>query len=395
MAFDEAGDGERPRGDGPLPPEDRIWRHPSEVAGGTPLPAAWPVPRAPAPQRTSRGIAALAGAGLAGALVAAGVMWFARPAGVADDPRPQAERPTTSATFAAAGISSEALAKRMAPSLVQVDASRDGTWTSGTGLRLDADGAIAVATPVVDGAGEVMVTGDDGARLRAAGRGADAATGITVLAVAQGGGTALTADLADAAVGQPVAVIGASATADGGSTLRVVTASISATGMRATVAPFVLHDAVQLDRAVPADATGGVVIDASGHLLGIVIAGSGPEDLAVVVPADDAIAAARGLRDDGAVRRAWLGVRAIDLTPSAAALIEVDGGAQLTSVQAGSPASAAGLRKGDVIVGVDDDPVRDASDLVVALRRWKPGEDVVVQWRRGTEAGETTVTLGG
>lgn len=394
MAFDDPGDDERPVNEGPLPPEDRLWRHPSEVAGGTPLPAAWPAPRPAAPQRGYRAVAALAGAGLAGALVAAGVMWFARPTRVVEEPRAQPTRSQTSASFAAAGLPSESLAKQLAPSLVQVDASFGGSWASGTGIRLDGEGTIAVAAPVVDGAGEVMVTGHDGVRLRAATGGTDAATGITILTVEGDGGGAFDAESVEAAAGQQVAVIGASATAEGGPGPRVITASVSATGVRTTVDPIVLHDAVQLDRAVPTEATGGLAVDARGHLIGIVLTGAGAEDLAVLVPADDAIAAAQSLRDEGTVRRAWLGVRAVDLSPSAAELMDVNGGAQLTSVQAGSPAAAAGLRKGDVIVGVDDATVGDASDLVVALRRWKPGEEVLVHWHRGQESGETEITLG-
>lgn len=397
MAFDEPGDEERPGANPPLPPEDRLWRHPSEVANGTPVPAAWPAPAAPTRNRGARTVAALAGAGLAGALVAVGVMWFTRPTRVVvEEGTPASVRAMTTVAFAPAGVPSAALAKRIAPSLVHIEASHDDTWTAGTGIRLDRAGTVAVATTVVDGASSVMVTDGDGDRVRATVGGSDAATGITILTVKGTAGSAIAVRSVEAEAGQPVAVIGASSVSpDGATEQRVVTASVSAVGLRATVDPVVLHDAVQLDRAVPDDATGGLVVDARGDLVGIVLAGSGAEELAVVVPAEDAMAAARSLRDDGEVRRAWLGVRAVDLSPAAAELMSVKGGAQLTSVQAGSPAAAAGLRKGDVVTGVDDQPVGDASDLVVALREWKPGEQVVVEWHRGTEQGETDVTLGG
>ncbi|HWJ64927.1 MAG TPA: S1C family serine protease [Acidimicrobiales bacterium] len=396
MAFDEPGDEERPETTPPLPPEDRLWRHPSELAGGIPAPAAWPAATPPAPHRGSRALVALASAGLAGALVAVGVMWFTRPTRVVvEQGEPVAAQSSAVAAFAPA-VPSETLARRIAPSLVQVEAAHGDTWTAGTGIRLDDDGTIAVATPLVDGASSVMVTDHDGDRVRAKTAGADAATGITVLVVDSAGGTPVSADAVPARAGQPVAVIGAaSASPDGATGQRVVTASVSAIGVRTTVDPIVLHDAVQLDRSVPGDATGGVVVDADGALVGIVLDGSGPEDLAVVVPADDALAAARGLRADGAVRRAWLGVRAVDLSPAAAELMDVKGGAQLTMVQDGSPAASAGLRKGDVITAVDDHAIGDASDLVLALRRWKPGERVVVTWHRGTDDGRTPVTLGG
>lgn len=397
MAFDEPGDEGRPESTPPLPPEDRLWRHPSELAGGVPAPAAWPSATPPPAHRGSRAVVALASAGLAGALVAAGVMWFARPTRVVVEQGEAKAAPSTAvASFAQAGVPSEALARKLAPSLVQVEADRGDTWAAGTGIRLDDDGTIAVATPVVDGARTVMVTDHDGRRLAARTGGADGATGITILVVDSSAGSPVSADTVDARAGQPVAVIGAtSASSDGSTQQRVVTASISAVDVRTTVSPIVLHDAVQLDRSVPDDATGGLVVNADGELVGVVLDGSGSEDLAVVVPADDAIEAARNLRDEGAVRRAWLGVRAVDITPAAAAMLDVKGGAKLTSVQDGSPASAAGLRKGDVITQIDDHPIGDASDLVVALRHWKPGETVDITWRRGTEQGHTPVTLGG
>lgn len=387
MAFDEAGDEDRPRTDPPLPPEDRLWRHPSELAGGTPPPAAWPTPTPPATSRGFRTVGTLAAAGLAGALVAAGLMWFTRPTRVVvEDAAPQPARSTAPAMFTPAGLPSATLAKTLAPALVDVEASHEGVRRVGTGFRLDDHGTIAVATPVVDGATTIMVTGHDGERVRATVRGADPATGITVVTATGSSGRAIGSDAVDASAGEQVAVVGASS---------VSAAQVQAVDVRTSVTPFVLHDAVQLDRTVPADATGGVVVDADGALVGIILSGSGAQDLAVVVPADDALAAARGLRDEGEVRRAWLGVRAVDLSADAAKLMGVDGGAQLTMVQAGSPAAGAGLRKGDVITAVEDQPIADASDLVVQLRSWTPGTEIVVHWTRGKDSGQTQVTLGG
>jgi serine protease Do len=241
-----------------------------------------------------------------------------------------------------------------------------------------------------------MATDHEGNRLRATPAGADDATGITILRVTDTGGVPVAASPTTAKAGQAVVVIGAASVGpDGATDQRVVTASVSAVDLRTDVDPIVLHDAVQLDRAVPDDAEGGLVVTADGALIGVVLAGSGTEDLAVVVPAGEALAAAKVLRDNGEVRRAWLGVRATDLTPSAASLMSVKGGALLTAVEAGSPAAAAGLRKGDVITQVDDQPIGDASDLVVALRAWSPGERVDVEWQRGTAVSRTGVTLGG
>ena len=342
-------------------------------------------------------VAAVVSAGLAGAVVAMGVMWIARPTRVVvREAQGSAARPTTTVMFAPAVVPSQALAKKLAPSLVIVQASRNDQWADGTGVRLDDRGTIAVAALLVDGADSVVITDATGKRLAATPAGSDPATGIAIVHIADRSGSALDAAPATAEAGQPVAVIGASSLAPDGSTeQRVITAAISAVDLRTTLDSLVLHDAVQLDRAVPTDARGGVVIDADGHLLGIVLAGSGAENLAVVVPAGEALAAARDLRTTGTVRRAWLGVRAVDLSPTAAQMLDVRGGALLQQVEGGSPAAATGLLKGDVITDVDGHAIGDASDLVVALRSWKPGERVVITWRRGVATRKAGVILGG
>ncbi|MFN8019638.1 MAG: PDZ domain-containing protein [Acidimicrobiales bacterium] len=177
-------------------------------------------------------------------------------------------------------------------------------------------------------------------------------------------------------------MIAAGRPSSGATAPRTVTAAIGTVGDRATVPPLVLHDALLLDRAVPDGAVGAVVVDGHGHVVGVVVAAADADGLAVVAPADTAMAAARDLRGDGAVRRAWLGVRAVDLSPAQARLLDVAGGARLTQVTPGSPAATAGLRPDDVITEVDGHATLDASALVTALRRWQPGERVEVTWRR-------------
>ena len=396
MGFQEEGDEEEPRTDPPLPPEDRLWRHPSEVAGGTPLPAAWPLPKpAPAPSRTLV-VGAMVSAALAGAMVAMGLMWITRPTRVVVREVPMAAKPATTAVFTPSGVPSQSLAKRLAPSLVLVQAAKGDQWTDGTGVRIDGQGNLAVSSSLVDGADDVAVTGSDGTRFAAIVVGSDPATGIATVRIDDEGGTPLDAASIAPEAGEPIAVIGAAAvSADGSTQQRVVTASVSAVGVRTTVGELVLHDAFQLDRAAPDEAAGGLVVDARGHIVGIVLDGSGTEELAIAVPAKEALAAARGMRDDGAVRRAWLGVRAVDLSPRGAQMLEVPGGALLNEVEAGSPAATAGMAAGDVVTSVDGHAIGDASDLVVALRTWTPGERVTVTWHRGVDTKTAEVTLGG
>lgn len=398
MAFDDDPDPERPHRGDPLPPDDRLWRHPSELAGGTPLPAAWAEPAASTGPRRSLLVAAMASACLTGAVVAVGVMWVARPTRTVVEPTRTAAagQPVTTAVYSAAGVPSAALARQLAPSLVHVTAAQGDGWVEGTGVWLDAKGSIAVASAIVVGSTDITVTDRRGVRTRALLTGTDAATGISVLKVTGATGEPVESGQASAAAGDPVAVIGAARRSTSGTpSQRVVAASVSAVDVRAAVDPVVLHDALQLDRSLPSDALGGVAVDVDGHALGIVLSGSGTDRLAVLVPADEALAAARDLRDHGTVRRAWLGVRAVDLDPARVRLLGLPTGARLTQIDPGSPAEEAGLRQDDVITEVDDRSISGASDLVMSLRALQPGEQVTVTWQRGTSRSSAQITLGG
>lgn len=398
MAFDDETDDERPGRRGPLPPDDRLWRHPSELNAGTPPPSSWTVPAARPGPRRSVVIAAAASAGLAGAVLAMGVMLMAGPTRtVTRQAALTTALPVTEAAYSAVAINSAALTRRAAPALVHVTAARGDAWIDGTGVWLDDRGTIAVASSIVADATDIKVTDHTGRRRPALIAGSDPVTGITVLKVGdRPDGTATVATAPATDTGEPVAVIATKGpSAAGVASPRVVAGSVSAVGVRTTADDVVLHDAVQLDRAVPADMVGGLALDTDGHLVGIVLSRADDDDLAVLVPASEALAAARDLRDRGQVRRAWLGVRAVDLDPGAAKLLSIDAGARLTQIDQGSPAQAAGLRPGDVITQVDETPIDGASDLVVVLRQWHPGERVTVSWHRGIVQQSADIILGG
>jgi putative serine protease PepD len=63
------------------------------------------------------------------------------------------------------------------------------------------------------------------------------------------------------------------------------------------------------------------------------------------------------------------------------------------AVQSGSPARAAGLQPGDVILSVDGKPVATAEDLIGILRQRKPGDRMAVTYARGSTQKAVTVTL--
>ena len=401
MAPDHDPDDERLGPDDPLPPEDRLWRHPSELAAGIGPPAAWftgaPAVAPAGPSRRGMAVGALAGACLAGAVVAVGAMWIARPTRVEKGAVPMSTvRSVTTAALTFSPVPTERLAAAFGPSLPAVRVLHAGQWATGSGMWLDDHGTVLTATALIDGATEVLVTGKDGIARRATIAGIDSATGITALTVERTSGTPMTADVAPPRAGEPVAIVGATGvvTGDHAAAATTATAVVRVASMRSSVDGTVLHDTVQLDRTVPPDAVGGVLVDSDGRIVGINL-GQATDGLGVVSPATDALAAGRSLRDHGTVPRAVLGVRATDLDPAAIAMLKVTGGAKLTEVTPGSPAASAGLEVGDVITKVDGHQVDDPSDLVLALRRLQPGDRVEVAVRHGDQTIPHQVTLGG
>jgi len=394
MAPDKETPDDLPRRNRPMHPDDRIWRHPSELAHGTQPPAAWGPSPSSAPRRSST--PAIVGACLTGVALTFGVLWLARPVVVKNE---QAREPasstvaTTIARFVAAELPTASLTREVAPALVEVQVEVGGQWSAGTGVRIDSSGSIAVATPLLSGAGQLVIT--SGGKKRVATQFAsDPATGMTVVRSSDRSGRTL--DVREALVrpGQPVAVVGMGS-AGNSSDPWALPVTVTATGVRSVADDLVLHDAIELDRTLPAEAVGCPVIDAKGALVGFVITPSDASGRGVVVPAAEAMAAARDLSVFGEVRRAWLGVQATDLDPAVAAELAVVGGAVIDDVDELAPAWTGGLRVGDVLTKVEDRTILDASDLVLAIRASRPGDEVEVLWIRDGVERRAAIILGG
>jgi putative serine protease PepD len=120
----------------------------------------------------------------------------------------------------------------------------------------------------------------------------------------------------------------------------------------------------------------------------IATGGSGTQSstgVGFAVPVDVVKAELSRLEGGGRVTHAYLGVSTAQATSQPGALVQ--------AVQAGTPAAAAGLRSGDVIVALDGSPVRGSNDVVAAISSRSPGNRVTVTVRRGTSRQTLTATL--
>src|SRR5262249_44053213 len=128
-------------------------------------------------------------------------------------------------------------------------------------------------------------------------------------------------------------------------------------------------DFIQTDAAINPGNSGGPVLGLDGRVIGIANAvNTTGQGIGFAIPVDVARAGGDGLRLHGHVRRGWLGLSVVDLTPDVARNFGRPSysGVMVSDVVAGSPAQRAGLRAGDIILEVDRTPVQRAQAL-----RWK------------------------
>ncbi len=140
--------------------------------------------------------------------------------------------------------------------------------------------------------------------------------------------------------------------------------------------------------------SGGALIDASGHALGI-ITSVAIRGTTVVIPATIAFTAAAKVASDGGTRQGFLGVGSIPV-----AIPERQRGGRseqfgllISQISKASPADSAGLLVGDVIVAFDGEPVHDGEELLMRLRGDRVGKPVTITVIRGASAVDVTVTI--
>jgi len=158
-----------------------------------------------------------------------------------------------------------------------------------------------------------------------------------------------------------------------------------------------IDDVVQHTAPLNPGNSGGPLASSTGKVLGIntaIIAGSNSIGFAVSV--DTAAWVLAQLIARGRVRRAWLGIgghtRRLDRRLARAHAIAADTAVEVAEVTGGSPAAAAGLRDGDLVIGFAGRPVATIEDLLRALRDWEPGKRAVLRVLSRGQAREVDIT---
>ncbi len=142
---------------------------------------------------------------------------------------------------------------------------------------------------------------------------------------------------------------------------------------------------LQTDAAINPGNSGGPMLSLDGKVVGIANAvNTTGQGIGFAVPVDVARAVVEELRSHGKVRRGWLGLSVVDLTPEVARTFGRPSysGVMVSDVIAGGPAQRAGLRAGDIIVEVNHAPVQRAQELRWKVARSGPGTSIQVRVAR-------------
>jgi len=288
----------------------------------------------------------------------------------------------------------------------------------GSGFVWDEEGHIVTNNHVVEGADTVEVTFWDDTSVKAEVVGTDPDSDLAVIKVdpeavelrpvALGDSDALAVGQMAIAIGNPFGQVGT-----------MTRGIISALGrtFRPGGSPFAIPEMIQTDAAINPGNSGGPLLNSKGEVIGIntlILSRSGSSaGVGFAVPINIAKRVVPVLIEKGTYRYAWLGISGMDLRPALAEIMNLPAGtrgALVIEVTQGGPADKAGLQGssktaeinghevkvgGDVIIAIDETPVRGMDDLILYLvEEARPGQEVELTILRGGEEQKVTVELG-
>lgn len=266
----------------------------------------------------------------------------------------------------------------------------------GSGFFIDNNGYIVTNNHVVADADVVRVRLSDGEELEAELIGADPLTDLAVLKVDPQPNQAYVefADDVNLRVGDWVVAVGNPFGLGG----TVTSGIVSAIGGQNRENQYV--DFIQIDAPINRGNSGGPTFDLKGRVVGVNTAiyspNGGSVGIGFAIPARAAKETVEQLIANGSVTRGWLGIQLQEVTTELAAALALGErtGVLVAEVIDGSPAQAAGLQDGDVILEIAGQEVNSTNELSRLVAAYPPGEKVRVRISRDERERNLTVTLG-
>lgn len=252
----------------------------------------------------------------------------------------------------------------------------------GSGFIISRDGYILTNNHVITGADEIFVSLSDEEEYKAKVVGKDENTDIALIKIESKRDNF------------PIAVLGNSDSIETGDWVIAIgnpfgfghTLTQGIVSAKARVIGAGAYDNfIQTDAAINPGNSGGPLINMDGEVIGIntAIVSSG-QGIGFAIPINMAKQILQEMKDTGSVSRGWLGVGIQDVSPEIARAIGLDkpGGVMVTSVYPADPAYRAGIRKGDVILKINNKEIQDPQALTRLVGSLKPQDKVnMIIWR--------------
>jgi S1-C subfamily serine protease len=276
------------------------------------------------------------------------------------------------------------VAATVLPSVASVQVRTGRGRGSGSASVLTADGFLLTSAHVIEHAQQVEASFADGTEVAADVVGSDPLSDLAVLrARGEVPPPVELGDAADLKVGQLVVALGNPLGLAGSVTAGIVSALGRSLPTRAG---RVVDEVIQTDAALNPGNSGGVLADSAGRAVGVntAVAGVG---LGLAVPINATTRQIIStLMTHGRVRRAWLGIAGSQaaLPAPLAAKTGRRVGVHIAQVVDGSPAAVAGLRRGDILVAIDGEPILTSTAIQALMVEAAIGRRVeVTVWRNG------------
>jgi serine protease Do len=280
---------------------------------------------------------------------------------------------------------------------------------AGSGVIISADGYVITNNHVVQGADQVQVTFNDRNTQIAKVVGTDPSTDIAVLKIEGKDLPYMELGNSDnVKLGQWVLAVGYPLNLDATVTAGIVSAKSRDLGMNQRASKSnAVESYIQTDAAVNPGNSGGALVNVQGQLIGINAAIASPTGsyagYSYAIPSNLALKVASDIIKFGVVQRGFLGASLVDLKSvnekSAAELGLRTGdfrnakGVLVANLTANSGAAAAGIKKGDLITGINGTSVNSVPQLTEQVARYHPGDKVSIDYIRNGAPNTVSVEL--
>ncbi len=320
---------------------------------------------------------------------------------------PQPVAPTEIVYDGGAAVNPTSVARKVVPSVVTVNVFQEGSdgagtllpTGSGSGVVMSTDGYIITNNHVVEDSTDFQVTFEDGRRYTAELVGTDALTDLAVLKISADDLVPIEFGSSDAlSVGDPAIAVGNPLGQEGGASVSV--GIISAFERTVEFGDSSrLFGMLQTDAAINSGSSGGALVDAEGKLIGITsaigVSQAGPEGIGYAIPVELVHRITSEIIETGDVEHPFLGVTIGNYVEEAPDGAIVPAGAEIQTIEGSDTAAAkAGLEPGDVIVQIGDKEIKDQTDLILAVRLNRVGDEVQFRALRNGELLTFDVIMG-